>query len=50
MKPAALITRMSPHDRALPKPAFELTEKKLESAISEEAGGKSEGQESEGQS
>src|ERR1700676_2650317 len=37
VKPAALITRMSPtrmvsHDRALPKPAFELTEKKLESA------------------
>src|ERR1700726_1719879 len=27
-KPAALITRMSTHDRALPKPAFELTEKK----------------------
>jgi cell division protein FtsQ len=37
VKPAALITRMSPtrmvsHDRTLPKPAFELTEKKLESA------------------
>ena len=32
VKPAALITRMSPHDRALPKPAFELTEKKLGSA------------------
>jgi cell division protein FtsQ len=36
VKPAALITRMSPHvsshDRSLPKPAFELTEKKLESA------------------
>jgi cell division protein FtsQ len=35
VKPAALITRMSPtstvpHDRALPKPAFELTEKKLD--------------------
>ncbi len=30
VKPAALITRMSPHDRALPKPAFELTQKKLE--------------------
>ena len=28
VKPAALITRMSTHDRALPKPAFELTEKK----------------------
>jgi hypothetical protein len=32
VKPAALITRMNPHDRTLPKPAFELTEKKLESA------------------
>ena len=30
VKPAALITRMGPHDRTLPKPAFELTEKKLE--------------------
>ncbi len=32
VKPAALITRLSPHDRTLPKPAFELTDKKLESA------------------
>jgi cell division protein FtsQ len=32
VKPAALITRMVPHDRTLPKPAFELTDKKLESA------------------
>jgi cell division protein FtsQ len=35
VKPAALITRMNPHmnpHRTLPKPAFELTEKKLESA------------------
>ena len=32
VKPAALITHMNPHDRSLPKPAFELTEKKLESA------------------
>ena len=31
VKPAALITRLSPHERALPKPAFELTDKKLES-------------------
>ncbi len=31
VKPAALITRMNPHDRTLPKPAFELTDKKLES-------------------
>jgi cell division protein FtsQ len=29
VKPAALITRLPPHDRAVPKPAFELTEKKL---------------------
>jgi len=32
VKPAALLTRMGPHDRKLPKPAFELTEKKLEAA------------------
>ncbi|MGC1449075.1 MAG: FtsQ-type POTRA domain-containing protein [Candidatus Sulfotelmatobacter sp.] len=31
VKPAALITPMNSHDRSLPKPAFELTEKKLES-------------------
>jgi cell division protein FtsQ len=30
VKPAALITRTGPHDRPLPKPAFELTEKKLD--------------------
>ncbi len=30
VKPAALITRMNPHDQTLPKPAFELTEKKLD--------------------
>lgn len=30
VKPAALITKLGPHDRALPKPAFELTEKKLD--------------------
>src|SRR6266567_1423669 len=30
VKPAALITRLSPHDRTLPKPAFELTDKKLD--------------------
>ena len=29
VKPAALMTRLPPHDRAVPKPAFELTEKKL---------------------
>jgi hypothetical protein len=32
VKPAALITHINPHDRTLPKPAFELTEKKIESA------------------
>ncbi len=31
VKPAALSTRIHPNDRTLPKPAFELTEKKLES-------------------
>jgi cell division protein FtsQ len=30
VKPAALLTRIGPHDRAVPKPAFELTEKKLD--------------------
>jgi cell division protein FtsQ len=30
VKPAALITRMGRHDHPLPKPAFELTEKKLD--------------------
>jgi cell division protein FtsQ len=30
VKPAALITRLPPHDRGIPKPAFELTEKKLD--------------------
>jgi hypothetical protein len=29
VKPAALITHIPPHDRAVPKPAFELTEEKL---------------------
>src|SRR5208283_5670679 len=28
VKPAALVTRLAPLDRAVPKPAFELTEKK----------------------
>jgi cell division protein FtsQ len=32
VKPAALIARMVPHDRTVPKPAFELTDKKVESA------------------
>jgi cell division protein FtsQ len=30
VKPAALITRIGPHDRTVPKPAFELNEKKLD--------------------
>ena len=31
VKPAALITKINPHDKTIPKPAFELTEKKLDS-------------------
>ncbi len=31
VKPAALITKINPNDKAIPKPAFELTEKKLDS-------------------
>src|SRR6516225_5802627 len=30
VKPAALITRINPHDKSIPKPAFELSEKKLD--------------------
>lgn len=30
VKPAALTTRIGPHEKPLPKPAFELTEKKLD--------------------
>jgi cell division protein FtsQ len=30
VKPAALITRISPHDKSVPKPAFELSQKKLD--------------------
>jgi len=30
VKPAALVTRITPHDKTLPKPAFELTDKKLD--------------------
>jgi hypothetical protein len=37
VKPAALITRLPPHDRAVPKPAIELTQKTLDSKG--EAGG-----------
>jgi cell division protein FtsQ len=36
VKPAALVTRLGPHDRGVPKPAFELTEKKLELKASAE--------------
>lgn len=32
VKPAALITRISPHDKTVPKPAFELSETKLDPA------------------
>ena len=32
VKPAALITKVGPHDKPLPKPAFELTDKKLDPA------------------
>ncbi len=34
VKPAALIARINPHDRSLPKPAFELSEKKLDQKTS----------------
>jgi hypothetical protein len=30
VKPAALITHLNPHDRSIPKPAFELIDKKLD--------------------
>ena len=30
VKPAALVTKINPHDRSIPRPAFELTEKKLD--------------------
>jgi len=30
VKPVALLTRIGPHDRAIPKPAFELTAKKID--------------------
>lgn len=39
VKPAALITKINPHDKTIPKPAFELTEKKLDpkSAVAKKA-------------
>ncbi len=30
VKPAALITKINPHDKSIPKPAFELSERKLD--------------------
>lgn len=30
VKPAALITKINPHDKTIPKPAFELTDRKLD--------------------
>ncbi len=33
VKPAALITRINPHDKSLPKPAFELSERKVETKV-----------------
>src|SRR5579862_2139354 len=35
VRPAALVTRIDPHDRTVPKPAFELTEKKLNPAAAQ---------------
>ncbi len=52
VKPAALVTRLSPHDlsphdRTVPKPAFELTEKKLDPKVGvagNQEGGQNQGQ------
>src|SRR6201987_348871 len=35
VKPAALITHLNPHDRSIPKPAFELPDKKLDPKTAE---------------
>src|ERR1039458_4364484 len=44
VKPVSLLTRVGPNDRPVPKPAFELTQKKLESkttaGVTKKAGGK----------
>ncbi|MGA3348213.1 MAG: FtsQ-type POTRA domain-containing protein [Candidatus Sulfotelmatobacter sp.] len=40
VKPAALLTRVGPGERAIPKPAFELTQKKLDSTSSSESAAK----------
>ena len=43
VKPAALLTRVGPHDRTLPKPAFELTQKKLDSVSAKQSAAKPRG-------
>ena len=43
VKPAALLTRVGPHDRMLPKPAFELTQKKLDSVSAKQSAAKPRG-------
>src|SRR6201998_2670342 len=35
VRPAALVTHLNPHDRSIPKPAFELTDKKLDPKTTE---------------
>src|SRR5579862_170021 len=40
VKPAALMTRMAPHDRTLPKPAFELAQKKPDSVSTKKTAAK----------
>jgi cell division protein FtsQ len=41
VKPAALLTRMGPHERVVPKPAFELSQKKLEPKTAQTGAAKS---------
>jgi len=38
VKPVSLLTRIGPNDRAVPKPAFELTQKKLDTSKSASSG------------
>jgi cell division protein FtsQ len=40
VKPAALLTRIVPNDRAVPKPAFELSQKKIDPKAAAHAGSK----------
>src|SRR5579863_6673519 len=40
VKPVSLLTRIGPNDRAVPKPAFELTQKKLDASKSAASGEK----------